>query len=293
MRRLLGWIAAVTIWVGCVAAIGQETPKLQQLSEHVYAYAGTTNSSPAGNAFGANVGVVIGHDAVLVVDTLISAKTARRLLGQIRALTDKPIKYVVNTHDHLDHAWGNCVFAAQGAVIIAHENSRLDAHRSKETLSHAAQFGLTAADLEGTTIVPPAITFKQSLKVNLGEVTVELNYPGPSHTACSITALVPQDKVLFTGDILFSHYHPYLGEGDLAGWQQILTDLEKTSATKLVPGHGPVSSVSGLRDMKEYLRVFDAPALAQELIKLLPEQGRTELPVMVQGNLAAKFLPKP
>ena len=130
---------------------------------------------------------------------------------------------------------------------------------------------------------------------------------GPSHTSSSITALVPQDKVLFVEDILFSHYHPYLAEGDLAGWQQALTELEKTSATTIVPGHGPVSSVSDLRDMQEYLRVFDAqarrlcagktaadaPTVAEELMKLLPEQGRTELAVMVQGNPTARYLPRP
>ena len=306
MHALMNRIVMLGLAVWAVTTLGQESPNLQKISKHVYAYAGTTNASPTGNAFGANVGVVIGRDAVLVIDTLISAKAATRLLEQIRAVTDKPIKYVVNTHDHLDHAWGNCVFAKLGAIIIAQENSRLDANKTGETLGRAGQYGLTAADMEGTTIVPPSITFKQSVKVDLGGITVELNYPGPSHTVGSITALVPQDKVLFVGDILFSHYHPYLAEGDLAGWQQALIELESTIATKIIPGHGPVSTVSDLRDMREYIRVFDtearklcagktaadAPVIAKELLKLLPDQGRTELPMMVQANLAARFLPK-
>ena len=70
-------------------------------------------------------------------------------------------------------------------------------------------------------------------------------------------------------DILFSHYHPYLAEGDLAGWQQALTELEKTSATTIVPGHGPVSSVSDLRDMQEYLRVFDSTSTVRKTMLLI------------------------
>ncbi len=277
---------------------------LEKISEHVYAYVGVKNPSPAGNSFGANAGLVIGSNSALVIDTLVSAKEADRFLADIKKVTDKPVKYVVNTHYHLDHAWGNCEFVKLGAVVIAHENAVGHMAESVESLQHPENFGMTAADVQGTTVQHPTITFKEAILIDLGDVTVELQYLGPAHTDDSITAYVPQDKVLFTGDILFTHYHPFLAEGDLANWDKVLTELEKTPAEKIIPGHGPISTKADLKAMKTYLRDFDRLAralcagkrpddvktIAGELIKRLPDQQRTELPSMVEFNLGLKYL---
>jgi cyclase len=292
--------------VACASVFAGETPGLQRISEHVYAYVDTKNASPA-DSFGANAGLVVGRDAALVIDTLVSAKEADRFLADIRKVTHKPVKFVVNTHYHLDHAWGNCQFVKLGAVVIAHENARPHMAESANTLAHPEGFGLTAKDLEGTTLSGPTITFTDSMIIDLGDVTVELRYPGPTHTNDSITANVTQDKVIFVGDMLFTHYHPFLGEGDLASWQKVLTEMEQTPAEKIIPGHGPVSTKSDLENMKTYLREFDAqaktlcagkvaddaPAIAQELIKHLPQQQRTELPSLVEFNLRLKYLQLP
>lgn len=305
--RIAGLLCgAVALLSTCLTTLAGDVPQLAKISEHVYAYVGTTHASPAGNAFGANAGVVVGRDAVLVVDTLVSAKHATRFLADIRKVTDKPIRYVVNTHWHLDHSWGNCVFINQGAVVIAHENSRQSMLSSDYTLARADRYGMTASDLEGTVLLPPAITFKQDMTIDLGGVTVQLNYPGAAHTSGSITAYVPQDKVLFVGDILFTRYHPNIGEGDLVSWQKVLEDLQKTPATQIIPGHGPVSTPAHLKQMQQYIQTFDtvarelcqgksaadAPAIAQELAKRLPDLNRDELPFMIQYNLQARYLPK-
>ena len=135
---------------------------------------------------------------------------------------------------------------------------------------------------------------------------MELRYLGPAHTDDGITAYVPQDKVLFTGDILFTRYHPFLAEGDLANWQKILSELEHTPAEKIIPGHGPVSSKADIKDMKTYLSEFDtqakslcagkgtgdAQAIAKELMKRLPQQKRTEMPQLVGMNLQFRYLQK-
>jgi cyclase len=293
----------------CLAVVSSvvagDTPALQRISEHVYAYVDTKDASPA-KSYGSNAGLVVGRDAALVVDTLISAKAADQFLADIRKVTDKPVKYVVNTHHHLDHAWGNCQFVKQGAAIVANENAKSHAAEDAQTLAHPEGHGLTAKDMEGTTLQGPTVTFAEAKTIDLGDVTVELRYPGHTHTNDSITAYVPKDKVLFVGDILFTHYHPFLAEGDLPHWQQVLGALEQTPAEKIIPGHGPVSSKADLQDMKTYLRDFDtqaqalcagksaddAPAIAQELIKLLPQQQRTELPRLVEFNLQLKYLPK-
>ncbi|MFH0824347.1 MAG: MBL fold metallo-hydrolase [Pseudomonadota bacterium] len=298
--------AVVLCLAVCSSALGADERGLQKLSDHVYAYVDVKNASPAGNSFGANPGLVVGRDAALVIDTLVSAKEADRFLTDIRKVTDKPVKYVVNTHYHLDHAWGNCRFVKQGALVISHENARPNVLEGAKALAGPERFGLTAKDLEGTTLQAPTITFTDSMTVDLGDVTVELRYPGPTHTNDSITAYVPQDKVIFVGDILFSRYHPFLGEGELGTWQKVLTELRNTPALKIIPGHGPVSGKADLEDMKTYLREFDthatrlcvgksaedAPTIAQEVLKRLPEQQRTEMPMLVEFNLRTKYLPK-
>jgi glyoxylase-like metal-dependent hydrolase (beta-lactamase superfamily II) len=290
----------------CAAAWGEQVPKLQRISDHVYACVGATDASPAANSYGANAGVVVGRDAVLVIDTLMSATHAQRLAEAIGQVTDKPVKYVVNTYYHVDHVLGNCVFVKQGAVVIGHENTRLDMPKVADRLAHPESLSMTPAELQGTVLAGPVLWFAKSMSIDLGDVTVELNYPGPTHTSGSITAYVPQEKVLFAGDILFTRYHPNIVEGDLGNWQQVLADLEKTPATKIIPGHGPLSSVSDLREMRAYLHEFDAQAkslcagkaaadaaaIADVLVQRLPEQNRTELRVMVERSLRARYLPR-
>ena len=292
--------------VVCSSVFAGDTPALKRISEHVYTYAGIQHAGPA-NSFGANTGIVVGRDAAMVIDTLISAKDADRLIEDIRKISDKPVKYVVNTHHHLDHSWGNCRFVRSGAVVIAQKNALSHRAADAHALAHPKEYGLTAEALKGTTLEGPTITFAEAMTIDLGDVSVELRYPGPTHTDDNITVYVPQDKVLFVGDILFTHYHPFLAEGNLPHWQQVLGRLEQTPATKIIPGHGPVSSRADLEKMKTYLREFDtlakplcagrqaadAPEIARGLIKRLPRQDRTELPTMVEVNLRLKYLPQP
>lgn len=304
-KRIQFVILSVCLLVPGIVA-GEETAGLTKLSEHVYAAVDFKNASPAGNSFGVNTGIVIGKDAVLVVDTRISAKKAQEFIADIKKVTDKPIKYVVNTHYHLDHSWGNCEFVKLGAVVIGQENGLKLTSRYIEGISHPENYGLTAEDIKGTTISPPTITFKDALLVDLGGVTVSLSYLGHTHTNDSIVALVEQDGVLFAGDALFVRYHPSMGDADVQGWLKALARLESTPAKIIVPGHGPVSTAADIKELEVYLTEFDkqakalcagktqdnAPAIAREMLKVLPDQKRTELIWAVEINLRAKYLPK-
>jgi len=279
---------------------------LQQISAHVYARVGVANASPLTNSFGANAGAVIGNDAVLIIDTLMSAAEGGQLLSAIRRITDRPLRYVVNTHHHMDHTWGNCVFAAAGATVIGHEYTRQALHEPANGLARAQRYRIPAEKLAGTVIVPPSLTFWQDLRLDLGDVSVELDYPGPTHTAGSIIARIREDDVLFSGDMLFTNYHVTMIDADVANWCQALRTLQSTAPRTIVPGHGPVSSVADLQSMEEYLRVFDveatclctgktaadADAIAQELSLRLPGPPRAELSLIIAANLRVKYLPK-
>lgn len=275
---------------------------LTKIADNVYAYVDVKDASPS-NSFGANAGVIVGTKGAVVVDTLITAKEAKRLLADLRAVTDKPVQYVVDTHSHLDHVLGNCVFEDLGAVIVAHsETTREMRAAGEKVLQSAKEFGLTETDLEGTRVAYPGISFRDGLRIDLGGRIVELLYVAPSHTGGSILVYLPDRKVLFAGDALFTDFHPYMADGNLEGWLKTLDAVLALDVEAIVPGHGPVSTKKDVKEMKEYLLAFDkkarelavdakdAQSMAAELKKALPAraQGEFLIPANVRKYLAGK-----
>lgn len=276
--------------------------ELTRLSDTVYSYVGVKDASPA-NSFAANAGIIIGTNGVLVVDTLISAKEGERFLADIRKVTDKPIKYVVNTHTHLDHALGNCVFAKLGATVISQDADRVAlAANGAGILQNAANYGLKPEDMTGTTIVTPTLSFSDQMLIDLGNEEVRLIRTAHSHTAGSLVVYLPARKILFSGDILFTDFHPFVADGDFAGWTRTLDSLLAMDIDRIVPGHGPLSSKKDLREMKEYLALFDgkakelvattqdADAIAAQMLKILPKRSLAEW--MVGYNVKSRYLGK-
>jgi len=276
--------------------------RLTTIAENVYAYVGTKKASPL-NSFGANAGIIIGRDGIAVVDTLISAKEADRFIKDIRSVSDKPIKYVINTHSHLDHTFGNSEFSKLGAVIVSQAIDKKDMLANGEAnLKKAAAYGLTDKDMEGTRPSYPSLTFSEKMEIDLGYQIVELIYPGPSHTGGSIMVYLPDKKVLFTGDILFTNYHPNIASGDIESWLKALDAVAALDPAKIVPGHGPLSARKDVGEMKDYLIAFDKKAgelaavsgdaqyIASEIKKTLP--AREELDFLILSNVQQKYLKK-
>ena len=298
MRKRILWVVAATLLCWVPAARAAEG--LTKIAEDVYSYVGVQNGSPA-NSYAANAGIVIGKDAVLVVDTLISAREAERFLADIRKVTDKPIRYVVNTHTHLDHAFGNCVFAKLGAVVISQEKDREGLEKiAAVALKNAAAFGVPEELLQGTTISVPTISFTQAARVDLGGIAVELIAAAPSHSPGSAFVWVPSRKVVFAGDVLFTDFHPYMADGDVAGWVKALDVIAALDVTAIVPGHGPLSTKKDLTEMQAYLTTFDAKArelakagasaeaIVAELKRILPARSQGEW--MIGANVNGMYL---
>jgi cyclase len=277
--------------------------KLSKISDNVYAYVGSTDDS-ASNNFGANAGIIIGEDAVLVIDTLISDRKAKAFITDIRALTDKPISFVVNTHFHADHSYGNCAFAELGATIISQTDTKsINEEWAEKVLKNAeAWMGLSKEEMAGTSIAYPQLTFSERMEVDLGGLRVELTYVTQSHTRGSVYAFIPSQKVLFAGDILFTDYYPNMGASDVDGWVQTIDHLLSLDVDKIIPGHGPLSSKQDLSDQREFLLVFDEKA--QQLsaentdIKLVAEQVKALVPEkpygerMITSSLKRKYMRK-
>ena len=293
-------VLVLVLFAFCDHAFAAE--KLTQIAENVYAYLDTKNSSKD-NSFGANAGVIIGKEGIVVVDSLISAKEAKRFIRDIRSISRKPIKYVINTHYHLDHAFGNSEFAKLGAVIIAQENARKAMEKSaRETLKHIGEYGLTPNDMKGTTPAYPVLSYGDRMTINIGGQQIELIHARQSHTDGDTLVYLPDKKVLFAGDILFTNYHPFLGEGNIEEWAKELDDIKSMDVEKIIPGHGPLSGKKDLEDMKVYILLFDQKAkeLASQSddVKKIAAAIQTALPQRPEGiwliapNIQMKYLKK-
>jgi cyclase len=298
MKRLAVLIVAVMCAVLCRGAFAQEG--LTKIADNVYSYVDVKDGSAA-NSFAANAGIIVGKDGIIVVDTLISAKEAHRFIKDIRKISGKQIRYVIDTHYHLDHTFGNAEFAKLGAVIVAHMNCRENIIKNgEEVLKNIKEYGLTPEQMEGTEIAYPTITFTDRMSIDLGDETVELIYVAPSHTTGNILVRIPDKKVLFTGDILFTDFHPYMADGDIPGWIRNLDYIESLDVDRIVPGHGPLSDKKDVADMKSYLIAFDTKArelaartndvkaIAAELKKSLPARAQGEW--MIPVNIQMKYL---
>jgi len=233
MKKLSG----VRIAIFCLlllSPVAHAENGLVRISDHIYSYLDVQEPSPA-NSFGANAGIIIAEQGIIAIDTLISAKEAQRFLRDIRKISNKPIRYVVNSHYHLDHSFGNAEFASLGAVIIAHENCAAEMRlKAASGLANAENYGLTPEDMAGTEITYPDITFTDRLQLALKEMGVELIYVAPSHSLGSILVYLPDEKVVFAGDVLFTDFHPFMGEGNIAGWQQNLDFLATLEADRII-----------------------------------------------------------
>ncbi|WP_245571996.1 quinoprotein relay system zinc metallohydrolase 2 [Methylobacterium sp. 17Sr1-1] len=199
-----------------------------------YALAGRDNDGAI-----ANVGFVIGREAVAVIDTGGSLRAGQRLRAALRQRTALPVRYVINTHVHPDHVLGNAAFAEEGATFVGH-------HALPEALSARASdylranAGLVGAGFAGTRIVPPTLLVSTSLDLDLGGRVLRLEACPTAHTNSDLTVRDEGTDTWFLGDLLFVGHVPAL-DGRLTGWIATLRALKARPAARVVPGHGPAA----------------------------------------------------
>ncbi len=201
-----------------------------------------------------NIGVVIGGDGVLVVDTRASHVQAREMLDHLQAVTSLPVRWVVNTHWHWDHTFGNGVLAA--AEIHGHVRCRdrllaLGAEAKAEASSWLDDD--ERGQIDEVEITPPTRVFTDAAAIDVGGRLVAMEHPGLGHTDNDILVTVEGAGVVFAGDLVEEGAAPYFGDGYPLAWPQTLARLEPPPGTVVVPGHGDVMTPADVSTQRQEL----------------------------------------
>lgn len=241
------------------------TKGLHDIGNGCYAYL-----QPDGSWGWSNAGLITDSGESMLVDTLFDLRLTQEMLDAMRraAPAAQRIGTVVNTHSNGDHTFGNRL--VEGAEIIASRACAEEMSRDlgdpqrlaemKRANNAGTEVGAFMAeifakfDFEGVGYVPaPTVTFEGELERRVGNKTVRLIQVGPAHTRGDVLAYVPEDRVMFTGDILFINGHPIIWAGPVSNWIkacQLMLDLDLET---IVPGHGPITDKRGAAAVKGYL----------------------------------------
>lgn len=233
---------------------------VERISEHAYYAQGAAGAATENEGFISNAGFVVTDEGVVVFDALGSPSLAWALRQKIRAVTDQPVVMVVVSHYHADHIYGLQVFKDEGAKVIAPRGAYayLDSAASKERLEER-RLSLYPWVNDDTRLVRPDLMIEDFYGFSLGGVDFQLNYLGSAHSDGDLTMYVVQDRILFSGDIIFEGRLPFVGDADTRRWLETLEALETNQLVALVPGHGPaadlpVEAVANTRKYLAYLR---------------------------------------
>ncbi len=260
---------------------------LVQVGERTYAFL-----QPDGGWGWSNAGLIVGNEEAVLIDTFFDLAKTKELLDAAAGVTDLPIRKIVNTHHNGDHCFGNQL--VEGATVIGHHRCRAEMLTSGSpamlaSLSGAEADGNSAIDylkrafapfdFGGIEVVPPTVTFEDRLWLHPGATSIRLEYFGPCHTLGDIVAYVPDEGVLYAGDIAFIGSTPLVWEGSLFNWIDTIQRIIALKPKVIVPGHGPVTDIEGLRGMEAYLGHVVAQGAELKERGLTPQQAAREIDV--------------
>ena len=286
MKKLILFLFILTIASVCY---GQQTQRQhhQQQPQDPFRLHTLTDNLYALYGRGGNIGIFIGPDSVLVIDSQYR-ELAPGIVEKIKTVTDKPIKYLVNTHHHADHVGGN-EFFIRFAVIIAHDNVRKRVLESPQRILAEFPERLEAAKKAGNAdsvkwieeqiawakkikikeIAAPFLTFDSEFRLHLGGETIHIWHTPPAHTDGDGVAYFEKAKVVHMGDLFFHKIIPRIDAKGGGSAQGYLTAIDQVISrippdTRIIPGHGEVTDINGLKTARQFIQdLNDAAAKAK------------------------------
>ena len=275
MRRAL----ILAFLLASPAGIAREYPSIKspvvpiQVTPRVYYVQGHPGIASAANeGYNSNAGFVVTEEGVVVIDALGTPALGNALLAAIRRVTPKPIRRVILTHYHADHFYGVEPLKEAGADIWAHR-AALEYLESGEAQRRLAQ---RASDLfpwvdESMKIVRADRWVDENAAFTMGGVRFDIHHLGPAHSPEDIIIVVPQEGIVFSGDILFAGRIPFVGEADSKRWLERIDRLLELKPRIIVTGHGPVSRdpAKDLALTRDYL-VFLRAAMGKAVEDFVP-----------------------
>jgi phosphoglycerate dehydrogenase-like enzyme/glyoxylase-like metal-dependent hydrolase (beta-lactamase superfamily II) len=264
-----------------VPATGAELPKMKfndvkEIAPGVFFRYSSISATDKDVPFGGsnNTWVVFG-DFVVVIDANFP-KEAGDVIAAVKKTTDKPIRYVFDTHHHGDHAWGNAVFAKAGAGVIAQANcARILRETGPQEFAKEGRKAGARKDVATGTFKAADVVFDDKLVLDDGVQRIEFLHFGHGHTAGDAVAYLPRHKVLCTGDACVNGAFNFMGHGDSASWIRALERMQQLDVTAICPGHGPLAGKELLEKQKRYFqdlrrevqKGIDARKTTEDLIK--------------------------
>jgi glyoxylase-like metal-dependent hydrolase (beta-lactamase superfamily II) len=222
------------------ADLEEKTVSFTKLSEHAYAY--TAEGDP-------NTGIVVGDDAVMVIDTQATPAMAQDVIRRIREVTDKPIKYVVLSHYHAVRVLGAAAYRPEHILASEDTLSLIKERGEQDKASEIGRFPRLFRNVESVPpgLTWPTLTFTGRMTLWLGKLEVQLIQLGRGHTKGDTVVWLPQDKVLFSGDLVEFDATPYAGDAYFQDWPKTLDNIAALRPLALVPGRG--AALQGAADV--------------------------------------------
>ena len=256
--RFLMICLSVLMLLACVhAQTVQDDFAIESLGNGIYVHHGKHLDIDTGYQGDiCNISFVVGSKGVTVIDTGGSFKTGNKLREAIKKVTDKPILYVINTHVHPDHIFGNAAFLQDHAQFVGHEKLATAMQLRKETYDKL-NIKYMGDDAKGSEIVKPTVQVKEPINLDLGDRTLTVTpYPN-AHTNTDVSVIDSKTSTLFTGDLLFIERTPVI-EGDIKGLIAVIDTLKTYPMKQVVPGHGPFTKdwVTALNNEQRYLNAL-------------------------------------
>lgn len=201
---------------------------------------------------GGNIGALVGNDGIILVDDQF-APLSEKIKAALATINDKPIKFIINTHFHFDHSDGNKTLGGEGAIIVAHENTRK--RLTVDNLIPIFKVEMKAYSYDAL----PKITFTQSVTFNMNGETVEVYHVKNAHTDGDVMIYFKESNVVHTGDVFVRYGLPFIDEtsgGNIDGMIDAISNLLKNvnEETKIIPGHGAISDKKDLQNYRDMLQ---------------------------------------